>query len=66
MHKTIISDTSCFIILSKIGELELLHKLYGQIITTLDIAEEFGETLPNWVSIESFRQIQTTNFGNAN
>jgi len=52
MHKTIISDTSCFIILSKIGELELLHKLYGQIITTLDIAEEFGETLPNWVIIE--------------
>ncbi len=52
MHKTIISDTSCLIILSKIGELELLYKLYGQIITTLDIAEEFGETLPNWVTIE--------------
>jgi predicted nucleic acid-binding protein len=52
MHKTIISDTSCFIILSKIGELDLLHKLYGQIITTSDIAEEFGETLPNWVVIE--------------
>ena len=52
MHKTIISDTSCFIILSKIGELELLYKLYGQIITTLDIAEEFGEILPNWVTIE--------------
>lgn len=52
MHKTIISDTSCFIILSKIGELELLYKLYGQIITTLDIAEEFGETLPSWVTIE--------------
>lgn len=52
MHKTIISDTSCFIILSKIGELELLYKLYGQIITTLDIAEEFGDTLPNWVTIE--------------
>lgn len=52
MHKTIISDTSCFIILSKIGELELLHKLYGQITTTLEIAEEFGETLPNWIIIE--------------
>ncbi len=52
MHKTIISDTSCFIILSKIGELELLRKLYGQIITTLDIAEEYGDTLPNWVIIE--------------
>jgi predicted nucleic acid-binding protein len=46
MHKTIISDTSCFIILSKIEELDLLQKLYGQIVTTLDIAEEFGEKLP--------------------
>lgn len=52
MRKTIISDTSCFIILSKIGELELLQKLYGEIVTTLDIAEEFGEKLPNWVIIK--------------
>lgn len=52
MHRTIISDTSCFIILSKIGELDLLKKLYGQITTTSDIAEEFGELLPDWVSIE--------------
>lgn len=53
MHKTIISDTSCFIILSKIEELDLLQRVYGQIITTLDIAEEFGETLPEWVIIEN-------------
>ncbi|MFN8714444.1 MAG: DUF3368 domain-containing protein [Bacteroidota bacterium] len=51
MHKTIISDTSCLIVLSKIGELELLHKLYGQIITTFDIAAEYGEPLPVWVEI---------------
>lgn len=51
MHKTIISDTSCFIILTNIGELELLHKVYGQIITTPDIATEYGETLPEWVEI---------------
>ena len=51
MHKTIISDTSCFIILTNIGELELLHKVYGQIVTTLDIATEYGETLPEWVEI---------------
>ena len=51
MHKTIISDTSCFIILTNIGELELLHKVYGQIITTLDIATEYGEILPEWVEI---------------
>jgi len=53
MHKTIISDTSCFIILSKIGELELLRKLFGHIVTTSEIAEEFGESLPNWVLIEN-------------
>ncbi len=51
MPKTIISDTSCLIILTSIGELELLHKLYGQITTTLDIAAEYGEALPEWVEI---------------
>ena len=52
MPKTIISDTSCFILLSKIGELDLLQKLYGEIFTTSVIAEEFGEELPNWVKIQ--------------
>jgi len=28
MPKTIISDTSCFIILTNIGELDLLRKVY--------------------------------------
>ena len=51
MLKAIISDTSCFIILTNIGELELLHKVYGQIITTPEIAHEFGEPLPAWVEI---------------
>lgn len=51
MPKTIISDTSCFIILSKINELDLLHKVYGQIVTTIDIATEYGETLPEWVEV---------------
>jgi len=46
MPKTIISDTSCLIILSNIGELDLLHKVYGSIVTTTEIATEFGETLP--------------------
>lgn len=53
MPKTIISDTTCFIILAKIGELELLYKVYGQITTTPDIAVEYGKTLPSWVKIET-------------
>jgi len=51
MPKAIISDTSCFIILTNIGELELLNKVYGQIVTTPEIVAEFGEPLPEWVEI---------------
>ena len=47
MSKTIISDTSCFIVLSKIGELEMLQKLFNIIVTTPEIADEFGKVLPN-------------------
>jgi len=53
MPETIISDTSCFIILTNIGELEILHKVYGHVVTTIDIANEYGEILPNWVQIET-------------
>jgi len=52
MHKTIISDTSCFIVLTNIGELELLQKTYGQVITTAEVAAEYGDVLPAWVKIE--------------
>ena len=55
MHKTIISDTSCFIILTNIGELEILHKVYGSIVTTIDIVTEYGEVLPDWVKIETVK-----------
>jgi len=55
MPNTIISDTSCFIILSKIGELTLLKSLFGQIITTPEIAREFGEDLPDWVIIHQVK-----------
>ena len=49
--ETIISNTSCLIILSKINELDLLSRLYGNIVTTPQIADEFGEILPEWVKI---------------
>ena len=51
MHRIIIADTSCLIILTNIGEFELLRKVYGQIITTPDIAIEFNGPLPEWVNI---------------
>lgn len=60
MLKIIIADTSCFIVLTKIGEIDLLQKIYGEVFTTPEVAEEFDEPLPNWVIIRSpldrFRQ----------
>jgi len=52
MRKTIISDTSCLIVLSNIGQLDLLQNVYGQIQTTIEIAMEFGEPLPIWIEIK--------------
>ncbi len=53
MPRVVISDTSTFILFHKINEFDLLHKVYGELITTREIAEEFGEELPVWVKIES-------------
>ena len=58
MPKIIISDTSCFILLTNIGELELLHQVYNNIVTTSDIIAEYGEPLPGWVIIESVKDQQ--------
>lgn len=51
MRETIISDATCFIILSKIGELELLRSTYGSIVTTSVVVTEYGDVLPNWVNV---------------
>jgi predicted nucleic acid-binding protein len=53
MPSTIISDTSCLIVLSNINELDLLHKMYGSIFTTPEVASEFGQPLPDWIVIKS-------------
>lgn len=53
MPNVVIADTTCFIILSNINQLNLLQRLYGNITTTQEIAEEFGEDLPEWIIIKS-------------
>jgi predicted nucleic acid-binding protein len=51
MRRTIISDTSCLILLDKIDELPILNKLFGVITTTSAVAREFGQPLPSWFEI---------------
>lgn len=53
MQKTIISDTSCLILLEKIGELDLLNKVFGEILITQEIADEYGLILPVWISVQN-------------
>ncbi|MEM6766714.1 MAG: DUF3368 domain-containing protein [Bacteroidota bacterium] len=49
----IISDTSCLIVLRNIDELTLLQKVYSSIITTKEVADEFGDEFPDWILIKS-------------
>ena len=51
MPRTVIADTSCLIVLTNIGELELLRKIYGNIVTTRYVAAEYDEPLPEWIEI---------------
>ena len=55
MHKIVISDTSCLIILHKIGELDILRKVYASVTTTPEVAVEFGYELPDWIHIENVK-----------
>ena len=50
--KTVIADASCFIILFKIEELELLRIIFDEVYTTAEIAQEFGYPLPTWVKVQ--------------
>lgn len=51
MHKVVIADTSCLILYSKIGLTFILHSLYSDVIITPEVANEFGEPLPDWINI---------------
>lgn len=42
MPPVIIADASCLILLEKIGELHLLHQLYGYLLVTDVVAAEYG------------------------
>ena len=49
----VIADASCLITLENIGELEILPRLYGDILATPDVIAEFGSPVPPWITIKS-------------
>jgi len=57
MQNVIISDSSCLILLEKIGELNLLQYLYGEVLITPEVADEVGLPMPNWIKIRAASDI---------
>jgi len=55
MHSIVIADTSCFILLTKIEETELLRRVYSSVYTTPEIAAEFRNELPGWIKIQEVK-----------
>ncbi|RLD17755.1 MAG: DUF3368 domain-containing protein [Caldiserica bacterium] len=53
--RKVISDTSCLIVLSRIGRLNLLKDMYGEIWIPEKVGEEFGEPLKTWIRIKKVR-----------
>jgi predicted nucleic acid-binding protein len=51
MDKIIISDTSCLIALGNIERLHILKDLFGEVLITPEVNEEFGNHLPNWITV---------------
>lgn len=54
-YSIVVADTSCFILLDKIDQLEILKKVFGSVSTTKEIAAEFNKPLPGWVNIQSVK-----------
>jgi predicted nucleic acid-binding protein len=51
----VIADTSCLIVLTKLNAITVLQLLYGKIYITEEVASEFGESLPEWIRIETVK-----------
>lgn len=60
MHSLVIADTSCLIVLQKIDRLFILKELFKEITITQDIANEYADALPDWITIKS--PSQASNF----
>lgn len=52
MTELVIADTSCLIILQKLGLLGLLPRLYDTVTITSVVAEEFVNLLPEWIFVK--------------
>ena len=53
--RSVISNTSCLIVLSNIGRLDLLRAVYSTVLITDEVLVEFGEAIPKWIIATSVK-----------
>lgn len=58
MDKIIISDTSCLIALSNIGQLTLLNRLFQHVYITREVLNEFENLVPVWIIIKEVKDLE--------
>ena len=51
MPGVIVCDTSCLILFHKIGEMDLLEKLFGRVTVTKTVVKEFNQRIPDWIDV---------------
>ncbi|MEX0663000.1 MAG: DUF3368 domain-containing protein [Balneolaceae bacterium] len=51
MPNVIVSDTSCLILFYKIGEFDLLKKVFDKLHITETVQKEFNQPIPDWIEI---------------
>lgn len=56
MPDILLPDTSSLIFLGKIGRLEMLRELYGQVIVTDEVIREHIIPLPDWIAVNNPQQ----------
>jgi len=52
-NKVVITDASCFILFDKIDAFFVLNELFSSVITTPEIAAEYGKRLPAWIDVKA-------------
>lgn len=57
-QQIIITDTSCLILLFNIQQLNLLQKLFNKVLITQQVADEYDDTLPEWIVIRNPKNLQ--------
>jgi len=62
MPRIVIADSSTLILFDKINRLYILKNVYSQLITTHEVAKEFGAPLPEWMEIRAVSEIKYQEF----